>query len=148
LIRVGYLSSSEAYTNNWGLFGKENCLAFDWWKHFLKILRRSEITINLTRPLKKNASKWVLPLLYYIVKNKFRTHLANVGHCWRQFSENRRKSIVFSSRSASNVNIKNMMKIVSYNAFFRLIYLRSTNAVSSITDLSVSGFLHTWCTLR
>jgi len=30
LIRVGYLSSSEAYTNNWGLFGKENYLAFDW----------------------------------------------------------------------------------------------------------------------
>jgi hypothetical protein len=34
-IHVGYLSSSEAYTNNWGLFGKENYLAFDWWKHFL-----------------------------------------------------------------------------------------------------------------
>jgi hypothetical protein len=30
LIRVGYLSSSEAYTNNWGLFGKENYFAFDW----------------------------------------------------------------------------------------------------------------------
>ena len=27
---VGYLSSSEAYTNKWGLFGKENYLAFDW----------------------------------------------------------------------------------------------------------------------
>ena len=34
---VGYLSSSEAYTNNWGFFEKENYLAFDWWKHFLKI---------------------------------------------------------------------------------------------------------------
>jgi hypothetical protein len=28
LVRVAYLSSSEAYTNNWGLFGKENYLAF------------------------------------------------------------------------------------------------------------------------
>jgi hypothetical protein len=37
LVRVWYLSSSEAYTNNWGLFGKENYLTFDWWKHFLKI---------------------------------------------------------------------------------------------------------------
>jgi hypothetical protein len=27
---VGYLSSSEAYTNNWGFFEKENYLAFDW----------------------------------------------------------------------------------------------------------------------
>ena len=35
LVRVAYLSSSEAYTNNWGLFGKNNYLAFDWWKHFL-----------------------------------------------------------------------------------------------------------------
>jgi hypothetical protein len=34
-----YLSSSEAYTNNWGLFGKENYLTFDWWKHFLKIFK-------------------------------------------------------------------------------------------------------------
>jgi hypothetical protein len=34
-VRVAYLSSSEAYTNNWGLFGKENYLAFDWWKHFM-----------------------------------------------------------------------------------------------------------------
>jgi hypothetical protein len=40
---VGYLSSSEAYTNNWGFFEKENYLAFDWWKQFLKILRRSEV---------------------------------------------------------------------------------------------------------
>jgi hypothetical protein len=32
LVRVWYLSSSEAYTNNWGLFGKENYLTFDWWK--------------------------------------------------------------------------------------------------------------------
>jgi hypothetical protein len=30
-------------------------LTFDWWKHFLKILRRSEVTINLTRRLKKIA---------------------------------------------------------------------------------------------
>jgi hypothetical protein len=29
LVRVWYLSSSEAYTNNWGLFGKENYLTFD-----------------------------------------------------------------------------------------------------------------------
>jgi hypothetical protein len=35
LVRVGYLSSLEAYTNNWGLFGKENYLSFDWWKHSL-----------------------------------------------------------------------------------------------------------------
>jgi hypothetical protein len=34
LIRVGYLSSSEAYTNNWCFFGKKYYLAFDWWKHF------------------------------------------------------------------------------------------------------------------
>jgi hypothetical protein len=46
-------SPLEPYTNNWGLFGKENYLTFDWWKHFLKILRRSEVTINLTRRLKK-----------------------------------------------------------------------------------------------
>jgi hypothetical protein len=30
LVRVAYLSSSEAYTNNWGLFGKDDYLAFDW----------------------------------------------------------------------------------------------------------------------
>ena len=53
LVPVGYLSSSEAYTNNWDLVGKKHYLGFDGWKHFLKILRRSEITINLTRPLKK-----------------------------------------------------------------------------------------------
>jgi hypothetical protein len=35
LVRVAYISSSEAYTNNWDLLGKENYLAFDWWKHFL-----------------------------------------------------------------------------------------------------------------
>ena len=38
LVRVWYLSSSEAYTNNWDLVGKENYLTFDWWKHILKIL--------------------------------------------------------------------------------------------------------------
>ena len=27
---VRYLSSSEVYTNNWGLFGKENYFTFDW----------------------------------------------------------------------------------------------------------------------
>ena len=27
---LAFLSSSEAYTNNWGLFAKENCLALDW----------------------------------------------------------------------------------------------------------------------
>ena len=57
LVRVACLSSSEANTNNWGLFGKENYLTFDWWKKKLKILRRSEVTINLTRRLKKNGSK-------------------------------------------------------------------------------------------
>ena len=56
------LSSSEAYTNNWGLFGKENYLTFDWWKHFLKILRRSEVTINLTRRLKKMEASEFAPL--------------------------------------------------------------------------------------
>ena len=54
--------SSEAYTNNWGLFGKENYLTFDWWKHFLKILRRSEVTINLTRRLKKMEASEFAPL--------------------------------------------------------------------------------------
>ena len=77
LIRVGYLISSEAYTNNWGLFGKENYLAFDWWKHFLEILRRSEVTINLTRPLKKMQASEFFPL-YYIVKKIILTHLAPV----------------------------------------------------------------------
>jgi hypothetical protein len=67
LVRVWYLSSSEAYTNNWGLFGKEKYLTFDWWKHFLKILRRSEVTINLIRRLKKNGKVvhllgWPLPI--------------------------------------------------------------------------------------
>ena len=54
--------SSEAYTNNWGLFGKENYLTFDWWKHFLKILWRSEVTINLTRRLKKMEASEFAPL--------------------------------------------------------------------------------------
>ena len=62
LVRVWYLSSSEAYTNNWDLFGKENYLTFDWWKHFLKILRRSEVTINLTRRLKKMEASEFAPL--------------------------------------------------------------------------------------
>jgi hypothetical protein len=62
LVRVWYLSSSEAYTNNWGLFGKENYLTFDWWKHFFKILRRSEVTINLTRRLKKMEASEFAPL--------------------------------------------------------------------------------------
>jgi hypothetical protein len=53
LVRVAYLSSSQAHTNNRGVFGKENYLPFDWWKHFMPILRRSKVTINLTRPLKK-----------------------------------------------------------------------------------------------
>ena len=30
LVRVEYLIISEAYTNNWDLFGKDNYLAFDW----------------------------------------------------------------------------------------------------------------------
>jgi hypothetical protein len=59
-------SSSEAYTNNWGLFGKEKYLAFDWWKHSLQILRRSEVSINFTRSLKKMQASQLLPLLYYI----------------------------------------------------------------------------------
>jgi hypothetical protein len=67
LFCVWYLSSSEAYTNNWGLFGKENYSTFDWWKHFLKILRRSEVTINLTRRLKKMEASEFAPLYYYIV---------------------------------------------------------------------------------
>jgi hypothetical protein len=67
LVRVWYLSSSEAYTNNWGLLGKENYLTFDWGKHFLKILRRSEVTINLTRRLKKMEASEFAPLYYYIV---------------------------------------------------------------------------------
>ena len=58
----GYLSSSEAYTNNWGLFGKENYLTFDWWKYILKILRRSEVTINLTRRFKKKEASEFAPL--------------------------------------------------------------------------------------
>jgi hypothetical protein len=62
LVRLWYLSSLEAYTNNWGLFGKENYLTFDWWKHFLKILRRSEVTINLTRQLKKMEASEFVPL--------------------------------------------------------------------------------------
>jgi len=33
----------------------------------LKILRRSEVTINLTRPLKKMEASEFVPLLYYIV---------------------------------------------------------------------------------
>ena len=75
-----YLSSSEAYTNNWGLFGKENYLTFDWWKHFLKILRHSEVTINLTRRLKKMEASEFAPLQYYIVFFCvfFRTHLTPV----------------------------------------------------------------------
>ena len=85
LVRVWYLSSSEAYTNNWGLFGKENYSTFDWWKHFLKILRRSEVTINLTWRLKKNGSKWVRPLvvlysIFFFFFFFFRTHLAPVGN--------------------------------------------------------------------
>jgi hypothetical protein len=35
LVRVAYLSSSEAYTYNSDVCGKENYLAFDWWKHFM-----------------------------------------------------------------------------------------------------------------
>ena len=64
LVRVWYLSSSEAYTNNWGLFGKENYLTFDWWKHFLKILRRSDVTINLTRLKKWKQVSSPLVVLY------------------------------------------------------------------------------------
>jgi hypothetical protein len=49
-------------TNNWGLFGKKNYLTYDWWKHFLKILRRSEVTINLIRRLKKMGASEFAPL--------------------------------------------------------------------------------------
>ena len=52
----------HSYTNNWSLFGKENYLTFDWWKHFLKISRRSEVTINLTRRLKKMEASEFAPL--------------------------------------------------------------------------------------
>jgi hypothetical protein len=68
LVRVAYLSSSEAYINNWGVLGKENYLAFDWWRHFMQILRRSEVTINLTQPLKKMQASEFFLLLHYIVK--------------------------------------------------------------------------------
>ena len=78
LVLVAYLSSSEAYTYNWGLFEKNNYLAFDWWKHILEILRRSEVTVNLTRPLKNMQASEFSPLLYYIVKKIIRTHLAPV----------------------------------------------------------------------
>ena len=83
VVRVGYLSSSEAYTNNWGLFGKEHYLAFDRWKQFLLILRRSEDTIYLTRPHKKckQVSSPPCGLLYYIYSFFFRTHLAPVLWC-------------------------------------------------------------------
>jgi hypothetical protein len=69
----------------------------DWLKHSwlaetlyfsqsnLKILRRSEVTINLTRRLKKNGSKWVRPLVVFY-SFFFRTHLAPV-HCPRQSSK-------------------------------------------------------------
>ena len=43
LVRVGYLSSLEAYTNNWGLFGKENYLTFDWWKHLFDLLESWDV---------------------------------------------------------------------------------------------------------
>jgi hypothetical protein len=67
LVRLAYLSSSQAHTNNRGVFGKEHYLPFDWWKHFMPILRRSKVTINLTRPLKKMQASEFFPLLYYIV---------------------------------------------------------------------------------
>ena len=66
LVRVWYLSISDAYTNNWGLFGTENYLTFDCCKQYLKIFRRSEVKINLTRPLEKMEASEFLPL-YYIV---------------------------------------------------------------------------------
>jgi hypothetical protein len=59
-----------SYTVTWNIRNSRNYLGFDWWKHFLKILRRSEVTINLTRPLKKNASKWVLPLVVLYCEKK------------------------------------------------------------------------------
>jgi hypothetical protein len=33
LVRVAYLSSSEASTYNLGVFGKQNGLGFNWWKY-------------------------------------------------------------------------------------------------------------------
>ena len=39
LVRVRYLSSSEAYTNNWGLFGKENELDFRLVKTFFENIK-------------------------------------------------------------------------------------------------------------
>jgi hypothetical protein len=50
-----------------GSLWKGKLLGFDWWKQFLLILRRSEVTINLTRPLKQMQASEFLPLLYYIV---------------------------------------------------------------------------------
>jgi hypothetical protein len=35
LVRVAYLSRSEAYTYNSDVFGTEDYLAFDWWKHVM-----------------------------------------------------------------------------------------------------------------
>jgi hypothetical protein len=56
------MSANFATMEHRGLFGKENYLTFDWWKHFLKILRRSEVTINLTRRLKKMEASEFAPL--------------------------------------------------------------------------------------
>ena len=58
LVRVGYLSSSVAYTEQLGSLLKGKLLGFR---------RRSEVTINLTRPLKNMQANEFLSLLYYIV---------------------------------------------------------------------------------
>ena len=65
-------------------FGKENYLTFDWWKHFLKILRRSEVTINLTRRLKKMGASEFAPcsIIQFVFCFFFRTHLAPVCAYW------------------------------------------------------------------
>jgi hypothetical protein len=39
LVRVAYLSRSEAYTYNSDVFGTEDYLAFDWWKHVGKVVK-------------------------------------------------------------------------------------------------------------
>ena len=50
-----------------GSLWKGKLLDFRLVKHFLKILRRSEVTINLTRRLKKMGASEFAPLWYYIV---------------------------------------------------------------------------------
>jgi hypothetical protein len=60
---LNYKETNRTYIIFYMPFGKENYLTFDWWKHFLKTLRRSEVTINLARRLKKmEASEFAFPI--------------------------------------------------------------------------------------